>query len=931
MLTNPKPFFVFITLIFLQSELTGQNLIIVSGVIFDLDDNRPLEGVNITVIGKELGSSSNSRGEFSLRIDENPPITLRFSIIGYEEKNLTISRSRVEELKVLMVRKIMETEKIDVIAPMIEQNIMGSPLSIEILHPLDVTASPALDHYDALVNIKDIDVATQSMGFSSYNARGFNMSGNTRFLQLLDGMDVRAAGWNFPVGNMVGLIDLDLARIEFLPGPQSALYGSGALNGVLFFQSKDPFLDQGLQVSVKSGINQIDLGPYALYQTAIHFSKALNERIAFKINSLYLRAKDWYAFDYDNVRLGSNPEQAWYEDPGYNGLNMYGDEIMAELPIGTQGRNVIIARSGYYEKDLADYGIYNFKLNSALHMRLSRSLTAILQGHLGMGTTVYTGDSRISLVNFKHVQAKAELNSDDLLLRGYINQQFSGDSYDSQYLAININRAWKSDGDWFYDYYLAYAGFLNYLGIAGGDHSIARKYANGVGINPYNQVRFEAGSLEFEKERERIKNTVGFLEGAKIDDNTKFYHLDGIYRIAYLSHLVDFNIGGSYRFYDLNSNGSIFPDTCGNDISNYEFGLFAQLSKQLFEGGLKLRAAVRYDKNENFEGNFSPSFSVLISISKGHNIRAAYHGGFRFPTVREQFINQIIGAARLVGGISGLLTPLALPNNSFFEKDVEKFREAVDQETDIDNPDRLGTHQAMIKNLSLLEQAIITDGQIKEILPEKVQSFEVGYRCYLSKRFYFDINYYRSNYQNFIGIIRIIKPRTSPTIDIYASARQMLNSAQRDVLHIYNNAQEEILTNGISLNLKYNFYTAYLLGANASWAEIEVDPNDPLVPGYNTPRYKVNISLTNRNVYKNFGFSVVWRWQDIFFWESSFADGPVPAYDTLDAQLSYNFEACNTQLKIGGTNILNQYYYNIYGGPKLGALYYVSLVMDSVL
>ena len=918
-----------IALILLRSELSGQNLCIITGFVLDQEDNRPLEGVNIIVKDKTLGTSTNPEGEFYLSINVNPPITIQFSMIGYEDKEITVSTSITKELKVLLLRKIIETEKIDIIAPMVEQTALEVPFSIEILHPLDIQISPALNYYDAIINLNSVNVATQSMGFTSYNMRGFNMSGNTRFLQLVDDIDIQAPGWNFPIGNMVGLVDLDVEKVELLPGPASVVYGPGAFNGVLVVYGKDPFVHQGLQLNFKSGINQIDLGPYPLYQLALNYSKVVSADIAFKINASYMSSEDWYAFDYTNVRSGSDPSKAWYEDPGYDGLNIYGDEISAELPIGEEGRNIVVARSGYYEKDLADYDIYNFKSSGALHWRLNQTTRIILQGHLGRGTTLYTGDSRISLLNFSHVQAKAEIKNDHFLLRGYINQQFSGDSYDSRSLAVNINRTWKSDADWYYEYYLAYSRLLEYLGIKGGNHIIARKYADGIGLNAANRPRSDPGTPEFEKEKERIKKLLGY-QGAKIKDRTKFYNVDVKYIIPHLSQIIEIVLGGCYRFYDLDSDGTIFSDTVGNDITNYQYGIYTQLSKAVLHQRIKLSAAFRYDKDENFKGNFSPSVTALFSITQNHNIRLAYQTGFRYPTLREKFINQYIGEAKMVGGLSGVLAPLELAGNSYFKNAVDEFKEAITYDTDLQNPDRLGTSQAIIKNLNLLEAGILTPEELKEIVAEKIQSFEIGYRCLMAKRFYLDVTYYNNRFQNFIGIIRAIKPRTSPKTDDYAAAWQSLNSSQRDLLYIFRNSQQIITTSGIAFNVKYNFFREYLFTMNISWAELTSKSDDPIIPGFNTPRLTTNISLANRNFYKNLGFSIVWRWQDRFLWESSFADGDVPDYNTLDAQVSYKFAQLDVTLKIGGINVLNQYYANIYGGPKIGALYYFTLTVENI-
>jgi outer membrane receptor protein involved in Fe transport len=74
----------------------------------------------------------------------------------------------------------------------------------------------------------------------------------------------------------------------------------------------------------------------------------------------------------------------------------------------------------------------------------------------------------------------------------------------------------------------------------------------------------------------------------------------------------------------------------------------------------------------------------------------------------------------------------------------------------------------------------------------------------------------------------------------------------------------------------------------------------------------------------------MWRWQEGFRWESTFAVGNVPSYQTLDAQVSYRLPDIKTIVKLGGSNILNQKYIQNYGGPTIGAIYYLSLTFDEL-
>ena len=73
------------------------------------------------------------------------------------------------------------------------------------------------------------------------------------------------------------------------------------------------------------------------------------------------------------------------------------------------------------------------------------------------------------------------------------------------------------------------------------------------------------------------------------------------------------------------------------------------------------------------------------------------------------------------------------------------------------------------------------------------------------------------------------------------------------------------------------------------------------------------------------GFNITYRWQDAFYYESDFINGDVNAIHTLDAQVNCKFPAQKILLKLGATNLLNEYYTNGMGNSVIGGLYYLSI------
>ena len=100
---------------------------------------------------------------------------------------------------------------------------------------------------------------------------------------------------------------------------------------------------------------------------------------------------------------------------------------------------------------------------------------------------------------------------------------------------------------------------------------------------------------------------------------------------------------------------------------------------------------------------------------------------------------------------------------------------------------------------------------------------------------------------------------------------------------------------------------------------------------YNTPDYRFNVGFGNRNILKNLGFHFNYRWQNEYLWESNFGVAQMPAFATLDANIAVKVSSIKSIVKIGGSNILNNYYTSSFGSAQIGGIYYISLSFDQLL
>ena len=305
--------------------------IVVSGTVKDKLTREPIPGVGITVKGTTVGTATDERGNFSFSTTQKAPFTIVISFLGYTSIERLITENTTQ-LELELESTAILGQEVVISASRTPERILESPVTIERMNANIIRETPAPSFYDAISNMKGVEMSTQSLTFKSINTRGFNSNGNTRFNQFVDGMDNQAPGLNFSVGNIVGLSELDVDNVELLPGASSALYGAGGINGTLLMTSKNPFDYQGVSFQFKTGINHVNdenssVQPFN--QMDVRLAKAWNNKFGIKTSFSFLQAKDWFATDnrnFDRVarQLKSGDRNS---DPNYDGINTYGDEI----------------------------------------------------------------------------------------------------------------------------------------------------------------------------------------------------------------------------------------------------------------------------------------------------------------------------------------------------------------------------------------------------------------------------------------------------------------------------------------------------------------------------------------------------------------------------------------------------------------------------
>jgi outer membrane receptor protein involved in Fe transport len=289
----------------------------------------------------------------------------------------------------------------------------------------------------------------------------------------------------------------------------------------------------------------------------------------------------------------------------------------------------------------------------------------------------------------------------------------------------------------------------------------------------------------------------------------------------------------------------------------------------------------------------------------------------RNPTLADQYLYYDVGRAILLGNITGYDSLLT----------VESFIDYIDGGRDPD----------LLRYFS-----------VDRLRPEKVRTAEIGYRTTLFSKVFIDASYYFSRYKDFIGYKLGIVSKFDGVLGFPIEPQAYRVSA---------NTADIVYTQGASLGINYYFKEGYAINGNASWNELDLrGSTDPIIPAFNTPRFKFNLGLTAREIRlkqgseNTLGYSFNYKWIEGFVFEGSPQfTGKIPTYDMTDVQVSYTLKSSKTTLKLGASNLfgvmplinnwnlglgealksaVNNNQFQVYGGPRIGRLAYFSITVD---
>lgn len=247
-----------ISLILLVTSLKALAQTTISGKVFDAQTTESLVGATVLVKGTTNGTVTNVNGEFSLDYRGEFSITLVFSYIGYEPKEVELIGN--QKLEIYLVPSASSLNEVTVTARRRSEEVQEIPI------PIAVIGAKELDNSTSF-NVNRVKELVPSVQLYSSNPRNttLNIRGvGSTFGLTNDGIDpgvgfyVDGVYYARPAAATLDFIDIQ--QIEVLRGPQGTLFGKNTTAGTFNITSRKPTF-------ITTGIFEQSFGNFGFIQT----------------------------------------------------------------------------------------------------------------------------------------------------------------------------------------------------------------------------------------------------------------------------------------------------------------------------------------------------------------------------------------------------------------------------------------------------------------------------------------------------------------------------------------------------------------------------------------------------------------------------------------------------------------------------------------
>ncbi|MFC2130492.1 TonB-dependent receptor domain-containing protein [Bacteroidota bacterium] len=404
-----------------------------SGFIYDGETKKPLAGVTIRLEGTGFGAYSKREGNFIIRNIPDGGYRIVFSMIGYELKTLNINfpNDGKKKHEIFLKEQSLKMNEVVVSANKRVQAVQEVPVSVSTIDLKSLTQRNITDIDKALEYVPGVQMNGSQV--SIRGSSGFAFGIGSRVAYLLDGFPLLSGDQGDMKFDVIPLFNIE--RIEVVKGAGSALYGSGALGGVINVITENPDVNGKLKAKVYSGFFTKPKYDEWIYQDYYSMFHGVDLSYSQKINDFGFLVASRMLLD-DSYRT--------YDD-------RRNENMFIKLNYDFSDNNILSLTGAYAVNDHADWVYWN-SLDSA---------TLPPQG-TDLNTRINSTKTTVN-ANYKYIFN----NGDFLILRSGVYRTFFGNNLnetDSDFrssTAYSLNNEIQMNSRFGNNFFLTYG--LNYV------------------------------------------------------------------------------------------------------------------------------------------------------------------------------------------------------------------------------------------------------------------------------------------------------------------------------------------------------------------------------------------------------------------------------------------------------------------------------------
>lgn len=445
---------------------TAQSTAIIRGTVTDASDNSPLAGANVTLLepdGTRIlgGTATGPGGAFVLPNLDPGSYTVEVRFIGYrsEQRAVTVEAGETATVNVALRIETSSLETVVVSASRRQEKVLDAPASISVLEPQELERTVSTSTVEALRATPGVDMAQTGIDRREVVLRGFNEAFSGSAYVLTDYREAAVPSLGVNVHSIMPNMSLDVARVEVVRGPGSALYGPGVDSGVIHYFTKGPFEEPGTSISVSGGQR-------SFLSVQGRQAGTLGNNWGYKITGQYARATEW---DLDPNDPQDAAEIARYRVYESRSAVPGGRSVAAGDFDGDGDEEFQLRREDEY---------YKMNVNGLLEYRFNPQTTLSLNGgYSQLKGVVQSGIGTLQADGFGYSYGQVRLRSGGLFAQVYLNANDAGNDtyvYGSGDTVVDKGLQWNAQVQ--YDFRL---NPMNTQFIVGGDADLTRPRTEG--------------------------------------------------------------------------------------------------------------------------------------------------------------------------------------------------------------------------------------------------------------------------------------------------------------------------------------------------------------------------------------------------------------------------------------------------------------------